>query len=390
LINPLYLQSARSNVRRMLRLPDEEIVDLVVFAAVCCNFDPDRIVPVWLVVVGSPSSGKTDVSKLIRSWKPVWVLPQRITAGYFLSTRNRTDSALIELQKKGSRVLYSDDLAGLIGGDPAHAAALYAAMIGLHDGYLTHSTGLAPGTLTWGPYEPKDRLGFIGSATEKFYEFQERWFQFGSRFMVYFMRDPKGEKWEDYGHLSRIHEMRDIVEHQASATTSTHALLDHIVANIGEFSRVEIDPEDVDRLAAAISLVQRVLGAGRSNDPGVRLHRRVVQLVRMFAFMDGRLRCNSIDIKHGVRIVLSQLPLQEHKILVFALEHVSEPWQFAGMLEAIGSTRKIYSDPLEALVDVGVIRRSGERGNRGYSFELHPKAAGLVDVFDPDKSIFPR
>jgi len=389
MIDPLYLQSARSSIRHMLKLPDDEIVDLVFLAAALANFDPERQIPVWLVIVGSPSSGKTELTSLIRTWKHTWALPARVSAGYFFAARTGRFSTLHEIDTSGARLLYVDDLAGVVSMDIRDAGPLYSYLIAIHDGHLVHRTGFAAEQLVYGPKPAAERLGFIGSATERFYQFQERWFQFGSRFMCYYLPDAKRE-WDDYGHLTSINDMSDQSHHRAHAQATVHALLDHVLEHIAEFPQVTIARADVDRITAAITLVQRVLGAGRSNDPGVRLMRRVVQIVRMMAFMQGRQSCNSIDVAHGIRLVLSQLPLQEHKILRYALDNLAQPWRFGDLLEAVGSTRKIYSGPLEGLADVRVLRRAGEAGRKGYNFELHPKARALVDVFDPERRIFPR
>jgi len=392
LIDPLALQSARSSIRHFLKLPEEEIVDLVMLAAILCNFDPERLVPIWLIVVGSPSSGKTEITSLVRDWTHTWALPARLSGGYFFSARNREDSALAKIDRSGKKLLYIDDLAGVLSLDINAGGMLYSQLIAIHDGHLTHSTGFNDRELVYGPKLPAERLGFLGSATEKFYGFQERWFQFGSRFMVYYLADAKRE-WDDYGHLSRIAEMAEIPHHREHAKEAVKVLLDEAAAKVpAEFPDVAIAPADVDRLSAAVTLVQRVLGAGRSNDPGIRLHRRVVQLVRMMAYLQGRMRTEGPDVAAGIRLVISQLPVQEHKVLRYALEQLGtvEGWSFGDLLEFAGSTRKIYAPAVEALADVRVLRRAGQRGNTGYRFELHPKSIALVNVFDPERSIFPR
>jgi hypothetical protein len=387
-IDPLYLQSARSSIRQMLKLPEEEIVDLVFLASVLANFDPERQIPVWLVIVGSPSRGKTELTSLIRDWKHVWPLPARVSAGYFFAARTGKYSTLNEIDASGKRILHIDDLAGIVSMDNREAGGLYSALIAIHDGHLVHRTGFVAEQLTYGPKAAGERLGFIGSATERFYQFQERWFQFGSRFICYYLDGANA--WDDYGHLSRINDMQDHAHHRRHAAAAVISLLDHVLDNIADFPSVTIAHSDIDRITAAITLVQRVLGAGRTNDPGVRLMRRVVQIVRMMAFIHGRMAANGSDVAHGIQLVLSQLPLQEHKILRFALNNLKEPWRFGDLLESVGSTRKIYSGPLEGLADVRVLRRAGEAGRSGYTFELHTKARALVDVFDAEKRIFPR
>lgn len=389
MIDPGALQSARGAIRHAWRLPEDEIVDLVFLAGVLCNFDPQRTLPIWLVIVGSPSSGKTEITSLIRSWSRVHVLPQRVSAGYFFSSRNRKESALSEIEKKNSRILYIDDLAGVVALDFNQAGPLYSQLIGIHDGHLVHRTGLTPEELIYGPKEPKDRLGFVGSATERFYAFQERWFQFGSRFMVYYLPDVRAG-WDDYSHLTQISDIEDPVGKRKSAEAAVLALLDHALARIDEFPGVSIDHGDVDRLSAAVTFVMRVLGAGRSNDPGVRLHARVVQMVRMFAFLHGRQVAYPEDTAAGMRVILSQLPAYEHKIIKFALLNIGNPWTFGDLLDFAGGSRKIYSTPLEMLADVRMLARAGDRGNKGYTFDLHDRARKLVDVFDPDGTVFPR
>jgi len=383
------LQSARGAIRHAWRLPEDEIVDLVFLASILCNFDPHRTMPIWLVIVGSPSSGKTEITSLIRSWRYTHVLPARVSRGYFFSSRNRKESALSQIESSGKRILYIDDLAGILSMDVHEAGPLYSQLIGIHDGHLVHRTGLTPDELIYGPKEPNERLGFIGSATERFYGFQERWFQFGSRFMVYYLPDVRAG-WDDFSHLTEISEIDDPVGKRKNAEFAVLALLDHALPQLDQFEAVTIDHADVDRLSAGVTFVQRVLGAGRSNDPGVRLHRRVVQMVRMFAFLHARDRADSSDVDAGMRVILSQLPACEYKIIRFALLNIGKPWSFGDLLEAAGGSRKIYSTPVEGLADVRMLCRAGERGNKGYTFDLHERPRKLVDTFDPDGRIFPR
>jgi len=232
LIDPGSLQSARGAIRHAWRLPEDEIVDQVVLAGVLCNFDPHRTLPIWLVIVGSPSSAKTEITSLIRSWRHTWQLPTRVSPGYFFSSRNRRESALSDIERKGSRILYTDDMAGVIAMDFNQAGPLYSQLIGIHDGHLTHKTGLTPEELIYGPKEPHERLGFLGSATERFYGFQERWFQFGSRFMVYYLPDVRAG-WDDYNHLTMISEIEDPVGKRKVAESAVLAFLDHAAAQIG-------------------------------------------------------------------------------------------------------------------------------------------------------------
>jgi hypothetical protein len=389
LIDVLALQSARGAVRQILRLPEDEIVDLVFLASIVCNFDPNRLLPMWLIIVGSPSSGKTEITKLIRKWKHTWPLPARISGGYFFSSRNRKESGLNAIEASGARIMSMDDLAGLVSMDIQDAGHLYSQLIGIHDGHLIHRTGFTPDELVYGPKEPNERLGFIASATEKFYGFQERWFQFGSRFMVYYLADVKRE-WDDYSHLSHIADMADIARKSKHAEVVVQQFLNHAIEHISEFEAVQLEHEDLDRLSAAVTLVQRVLGAGRVSDPGVRLHRRVVHMVRMFAFLQARDRVDESDMAKAIRLILSQLPVQEHRIIRYSLEHLAQPWTFGDLLEAAGGSRKFYASPLECLADVRILRRASRKNANGYQFELHPRAIALVDVFDPNKSIFPR
>lgn len=387
-IDNLRLQSARDAIRRFLLLPEDDPIDLVFLAAVACNFDPDRQVPIWLVIVGSPSSGKTELAELVRDWKHTWSLPDPLTSGYFLSSRNRNESALLELDRSGKRILYLHDMISLLTAHPKDSGPVYSQLIGIHDGFLHHRTGLTPDALTYGPKEPKDRLGFITTATEKFYGFQESWFQFGSRFTVYYYK-AKAE-WDDHEHLTKISQLSDVSHWRRYAKEQVHSFLDHVLAHIEEYREVEIEQEDVERLSAAVTLVQRILGTGRSSDPGVRLHRRVLQLVRMFAFLDGRAYVTNADVLVGIKVILSQLPLEEQRILYFAIENPPKSWwMIEDLLEAIGGTRRVYSPRLETLADIRLVRRQGDRGP-GYRFQLGEKARTLVRTFDPEELMFAK
>lgn len=390
MIDQLRFQSAIDATRRFLVLADDEPVDRILLAAILCNFDPARHVPIWLIIVGSPSSGKTELASLIQDWKYTWPLPDPLTAGYFFSSRNKKESALFEIDSTGARILYIHDMISLLTLHPRDAG-VYSQLIGIHDGFLHHATGYNAEKLTYGPKETKDRLGLIGTATEKFYAFQERWFQFGSRFISYYFQSAKRE-WDDHGHLTQISALSNVAQHRGHARAQVQSFLNHAIELIqaGEFESVKIDKKSDERLATAVTLVQRILGAGKSSDPGVRLHRRVQHITRMLAFIDGRDQVAPPDVAIGVKIILSQLPLEANRILTFSLipENRQEPWFFRDLLAWAGGTRTEYSEMLETMADIRILRREGNLGNKGYKFMLSEKADALVRKFDPEGVLF--
>lgn len=388
------LEGVQRAIRKYLVLDDEDPVDRVLLASILANFAPDRDVPVWLVIVGDPASGKTDLISLIQDWRYTWNLPDVLTPAYFFSAKTGHQSALERLQQGDYRLLYSQDMGGLMGLNRLYASEIVQQLRGVHDGFLRKETGYDSRPQTYGektqtigangepvftPVPPAKRFGWIGSATPEFYPWQTHHNRLGTRFTCYLFQ-PFTD-WLDFKSLTRIEQARaEKRHHHAQAKTVVQNFLDHVIANMGDFESLRANEQQSDRIAAVVKLVNRIVGTRSVTDTGARLHPRIVSVCRMMAYMAGKRVLGDEEIRIGMRLAMSQLPLDEHKIIRYALSR-SDAFPMKDLLKATGLTRRQAERPLENMTDVGVLQQEGSAGRHGYVFAASGSTRQLAKVF---------
>lgn len=395
--SPDALKNVRRGIRRYQILREEDPVDLVMLASVAANFATDREVPIWLVIVGDPASGKTDLISLVQDWWPVWTLPDVLTEAYFFSAKTGEQSALDRIQVRradgrGYRIMYAQDMGALMSMNRLYAPSLYAQFRSVHDGLLVKETGLTSKTQIYGvvetvqgereprvtPIPPAERLGWLGAATPEFYGWQARHNALGARFMSY-LHQPFAD-WDDFKSLTRIDQARAEKAHWAGVTKQmVHQFLDMVLANLEGYEGFRLTESQSDQIAAAVRLANRVTGTRNVTDTGARLHPRVTALCRMMAFMAAKPAVSDEEITIGLRIVMSQIPADELQILTYALSAGAE-FRLPQMLPAIGMTRRQVERPLEGMVDVGILTATGQRGAIGFTYGVSPKTRRLAMV----------
>lgn len=397
MIGPHQLEGVRKAIRKFLLLRDDDPVDLVMLASVLANFAPDRDVPVWLVIVSGPASAKTDLLSLIADWKYTWQLPDVLTEAYFFSSKTGSQSALDRLQAGEFRILYSQDMGGMMDMNRLYAPGIYQQLRGIHDGFLRKETGYDSRPQTYGeklaphpgssepvyvPIPAAKRMGWLGSATPEFYAWQARHHRLGGRFTSYLFQ-PFAE-WDDYHSLTQIDQMRAEKAHwRPKAQQSVQAFLDSILAtNFAGFETIRLTEAQSDRISAAVKLVNKVSGTRTVVDTGARLHPRIVSMCRTIAFMSGKHSVTLEEIKVGLDIVMSQLAQDDNRIINYALhpDRLKTPWPLKSMLLETGLTRRHVERNLESMVDVGVLLQTGSAGAKGFMYVASPSTVRLAKV----------
>lgn len=383
----------RNAIRSYMNLAQDDVVDLAVMSAIISNFAPDRVNPLWFVLIASSEAGKSMLLDVILGggWKPVFPLANAISGAYFFSARTE-HGALHRIQSEGKRLLYMRDMAALTSLPQISKQAIHNQLIGIYDGEYRHETGLTSKTQLY-TAAPAERLGWIGAATERFYDaFLMRTSAVGSRFTAYYWQDPRPH-WTDHAHLEMQRTLRDrrIRVERETRDTVQH-FLDEAIAKIADFRKVEISPAQGSRMDAATTLAMRIVGTGRTTPRGGRTADRATQFARAAAFLSGQKEVEPEHGDMGVRLVLSQLPVEYQQLVGYSIrpENVGTFWTFADFLKEVGGRRAQYSEyrrggPLENLVDVGVLQPKG--GSKGWAgstkFTMSRDALRLVEKFDP-------
>ena len=171
--------------QRLLHMPDAEPF-LVVLGAAAANIMPGA--PVWLMVVGPPSGGKTVLLMPLDSMDHVFAVAT-LTEAALLSgtaatevTADATGGLLKEMGAGG--IILIKDFTSILSMQRDTRQAILAAFRELHDGKWTRRLGVDGGkTLSW-----EGKLGIIAACTEVIDMHHGVMAAMGERFVMYRLR----------------------------------------------------------------------------------------------------------------------------------------------------------------------------------------------------------
>ena len=382
MISETRTEAVRKSIRRYMdAIPEDEPVIDVTLAAILCNFEPHRTLPIWMSIIGPAGIGKSDLLKLLIGWEPhVWPLPDKVSEGYWVNAKNADRSAIKRIEQAGARILLTSEMGSFGAVDRNFRHNIYNQLIGIHDGHLIHETGFDSRTIIYGPHAPNQCLGFLGAWTQEFYEWQAYASRLGSRFMAYYRRNP-AKHWTDSSTVKEISKSTEAERAplRRAATESLHGYLNSAITELNGFESVRIFNDGQKQLADATALVTRITSPLNSNASSTRLNQRVFHLVKMLAWMDGQTDVHPKHIAIGIRIAFSQIPPTQRAALRFAIQQ-TDRWSMAELTDASGIDRRSFVRPLESLRDLGVLKRSQSKvdASEPYRYWLSDHARRLI------------
>jgi hypothetical protein len=151
-----------------LWMPNTGIVDITLGTVAANRMEG---LPVWTLLVGPPSSGKTVMLDAVRSLPETFEVDTFTEAGLLSGASDRTPGVLIEMGSYG--ILVFPDLTVLI-----EKGANLGALRRVYDGALTRRLGSRGGAIEW-----EGKAGFLGAITEGIYTAQLG--VMGERFIYY-------------------------------------------------------------------------------------------------------------------------------------------------------------------------------------------------------------
>lgn len=190
-VEPVPMADALATFQRWMHLPDLDPL-LVVAAAAVANLSPERS-PLWLLVIGPPSSGKTEVINGLTR------LPQAIYAATV------TESALLSGTSKAERaadatggllrripspgILVMKDFGSVLSMNRDARAAAMAALREVYDGSWTRAVGSDGGRLL----EWRGKVGLIAGGTTSYDRHHGVIAALGDRFVIVRLADLEAD-----------------------------------------------------------------------------------------------------------------------------------------------------------------------------------------------------
>ncbi len=340
--------------RRWLHLPDDDVV-LATLGAVAANLLPGD--PFWLLLVGSPGSGKTEVINPLDALPYVHAAATLTEAGMLSGTPRKEaakDAKGGLLRAVGDfGIICSKDFSGVLSMNRDARAATLSALREVYDGSWTRHIGSDGGRkLEW-----KGKAGFVGAVTPHIDVEHAVMGALGERFAFYRLHvdDPKSQARRRLANRGRERQMRaelvdavrvvlNRVDRQATPRTLTDTEIDQLV-DLSHFvvkARTAVERDGYTRDVTIMPTAEapgRLVGA---------LGTFVAGLQAIGATDDAVWR---IVVKVG----WDCMPEIRRQVLQAVRDH--QPARSGDLMTATGIPRKTSDRTLEDLVLLGLVER---------------------------------
>jgi hypothetical protein len=246
------LAECLATFRRWQDLPDAGHL-LVAVAAVLANRGPGD--PVWILVVGGPSSGKTETIMALAGEPDIHLAALMTEAGLLSGTPKREhakDASGGLLRDIGAfGIILAKDFGSILSMNRDTRAALMAALREVFDGAWVRHVGTDGGrTLTWA-----GKVGLVGGVTSAIDTHHAVMASLGERFLLYRLPDPMEE---DQGRQA-LAGVGDEREMRAAMSAAVGAVLAQ--ADTALLSRKPTDADATRRLVGLAALTARCRSA---------------------------------------------------------------------------------------------------------------------------------
>ncbi len=206
------LSTLKKRMREHLYMEDEDILDVIMAATITNVMQLGQ--PVWLVIIGAPSSGKTQYIAPLEFSQPAGqeiiheitdITPNTFLSGSLPKKGGEFEPSL--LKRIGDHgILLFPDLTALFSKESQTLHEILGQFRHIYDGHLTKMTGNQE-PISW-----KGKLGIIGASTASLYRHFEEIADMGERFMYYRMKPYSVDKAVDKS-LGRTLYGRELDEH---------------------------------------------------------------------------------------------------------------------------------------------------------------------------------
>lgn len=362
------LEACLATFRRWLHLPDPGAL-YVTLATVAANLGPGD--PVWLLVIGPPGGGKTEVLHPLAGLEHVHPTATLTEAALLSGTpkKERESGArgglLREIGDFG--LILCKDFGSVLNMHRDARAAVLAALREIYDGSWTRHVGTGGGrTLTW-----TGKVGLIAGCTPAIDSHHAVMGSMGERFVLYRLPtiDPDAQAGAALAHVGREPEMR------AELAAATKALL--ATVDPATVAR-PIDPDHRDRLVRLATLAVRCRSAVDRDS-----YSREIELIPE-AEAPGRLALVLLRLLNGLAAIgvpdptawqlvtkaaLDSMPAVRRTVLD-AVRDADGPTATGTVAEAIGYPTTTTRRALEDLAAHGVLHATHQGNGRPHLWAL--------------------
>jgi hypothetical protein len=171
----MLLDDLLGHYRELLYLPDETAV-LAALATVAAQDIPGP--PVWTMLVGPPSSGKTEIIDSLRLVDRAVSLSALTRASLLSGRAGGAGGLLLTHFSNGSGLLLVKDFTTILSEAAGTRTEIIAVLRETYDGHITRAVGSRDNLLTW-----QGKITFLGAVTEEIEQHRSVISLMGDRFL---------------------------------------------------------------------------------------------------------------------------------------------------------------------------------------------------------------
>jgi DNA-binding transcriptional ArsR family regulator len=316
------LQATVAEFREHLDLPDPGPL-LVALATVAANrLDGD---PVWVLIVGSPSSGKTEILQPLTGLKDVHPVGQVTEAGLLSGSSKQdappdaTGGLLMEIGIGGQGIVLFKDFGSILSLNSEAMKSVLAAFREIYDGSWIRKLGTDGGR----SFQWHGKVGAIGGVTEDIERHHSVMSTLGERFLLY--RNPRLNSNERDARIEKaLNHGSDVAGMRLKLKTAVHDLFVNGTQEI-EDAGLKADKTPMDLSVLVVSWRSSVIRDGNTREvvlvPETEFPTRIAKSLQQLQRGFRAIGLNEEEARNQlVRVGLDSIPLVRGKILRMLIE----------------------------------------------------------------------
>jgi hypothetical protein len=326
--------------------------------------------PLWLQLVGSPSSGKSEAISMLRH-----VVDGRIgevtvpgLLGWVGGAKGRPTGLLHRIGDGHRLITITDFSTVLADSDRGRRAVLFSFLRVLYDGHAHRENSSAPRPLEW-----EGRLTVVSAVTPQIDAFSAHADALGPRWIYMRMAEPTAAERKRAAGLARRHATRK-EQLRDAARDAAAAAIEAAQAQVADVDVNEVDGEWIDDAAIIATLVRSDVprdgyGLREISGPATREEppRMAIMLAVLFRGLVALGLPNRTARRIMLRCALDSTPLTRRHVL--AVLSTGDTLNTSEIARAADLDRKVARFALEELEALGVVRSTRVVGSQEYDDE---------------------
>jgi hypothetical protein len=385
---PLTLEEVLGHTRT-IGLMDDDLVEVVL--SVYISKEIEKRNPIWIMLVGNPSSNKTQlVTLLVKAIDTVMI--DVLTTNPFISGLSKKEKPQDLLPKLNGKCFIVKDYTSFFGRSEETVKQLISDLVSIYDGSFAKHSG-ARGTISY-----QSTFSHIGCVTPMGLSQRQHYMnQVGARFLTVRVAELTEEQRAECFDVAWS---EDLKERIAAASEAASGYVTTLCEGIRQYG-IHLAPVDAKirtQLNLLAELVARARGEVRTRtqkfetedgeiktfeeveeiqkeEPFRALH-QLKALCRSLAILRGKEEVTQREFLTVKRVALSSMPVQRAEALAaFQSELKFTAKEGSDILDKNYKTVKRH---LDQLVHLGVLRREKDIDGKTWIYEPHPKFSSLI------------